>query len=373
MLGALMFLAACSSDPTPTPTPTFSRATTGDPERLQAGEVYRTLDDDWVRTPEVERLVALAQDEGEVVWSGYDQDQINAWCAGFTAEFDIECSGRAIGAGQVVTTLVSEREAGQSVTDAVYLSMSQMAQYLDRGMAAQVNWSAFGVDTRRAWAADGPGNAVGVAQSQYTHFVNIAHIDPENAPKTVFDWLDPRWKGLICAPDFLLRAGNGFLSLYYDRDEMVALHRQMLATQDIVVTSDCDPFAVSGERPLIYMGYGYPAELLDTGNIRAFWNPGMGVNMFSHSVAADAPRPHAARLFAAWTTSRAGIVAILGGDRSGLGGLRTRARGARQRPLRRPRPRLREPCHVQRTRTGHGVLPGAGVRAGILGRCGTFA
>ena len=305
MLGALMFLAACSSDPTPTPAPTFSRTTTGDPEKLQAGEVYRTLDDDWVRTPEVERLVALAQDEGEVVWSGYDQDQLDAWCAGFTAEFDIECSGRAIGAGQIVTTLVSEREAGQSVTDAVYLSMSQMAQYLDRGMAAQVDWSALGVDARRAWAADGQGNAVGVAQSQYTHFVNTAHIDPEDAPGSVFDWLDPRWKGLICAPDFLLRAGNGFLSLYYDRDEMVALHRQMLETQDIVVTSDCDPFAVSGERPLMYMGYGYPAELLDTGNIRAFWNPGMGVNMFSHSVAADAPHPHAARLFAAWTTSRA--------------------------------------------------------------------
>ena len=55
----------------------------------------------------------------------------------------------------------------------------------------------------------------------------------------------------------------------------------------------------------MYMGYGHPAELLGTGNIQGFWNAGMGVNMFSHSVPADAPHPNAGTLFAAWTTSKA--------------------------------------------------------------------
>jgi ABC-type Fe3+ transport system substrate-binding protein len=313
MLLVALLLAACSSDPTPTPVPTatatpepaFSGTPTGDAAKLLAGAVYRTLSDDWVRTAEADELMALAQDEGEVVWSGYDQYQGDAWCDGFAAEFGIACTARGIGARQIVTALVSERDAGQTMTDVVYLSMSQMAQYLDRDMAAQVDWASLGADPRRAWSAEGSGNAVGVTQSQYTHFVNTDYIDPADVPQTVFEWLDPKWEGLICAPDFLLRAGNGFLSLYYDRDEMVELHKELLETQDVIVTADCDPFAVSGERPLMYMGYGYPAELLGTGNIQGFWNAGMGVNMFSHSVPADAPHPNAGRLLAAWTTSKA--------------------------------------------------------------------
>ena len=296
--------AACSTDATPTPTPTFDTTPTGDPERLRAGEVYRTLDADWTPTPDANALVALAREEGAVVWSGYDQAQGDAWCEGFTAEFGIACTGRGIGAGQLVTTLVTEAAAGRTVTDVVYLSMSQMAQVLDRGLAASVDWRALGVEPRRVWRSEAGGDAVGVTQSQYAHFVNTDEVAPEDVPRTLLDWLDPRWRGLICAPDFLLRAGNGFMALYYDADEMVAFHRELIDAQDVVVTPDCDPLIVSGERPLTYMGYGHPDELLDTGYIEPFWVPGMGVNLFSHSVLADAPHPNAARLFAAWTTSK---------------------------------------------------------------------
>ncbi len=294
--------AACSTDATPTRT--FDTTPTGDPTRLRAGEVYRTLDADWTPTPDANALVALAREEGAVVWSGYDQAQGDAWCEGFTAAFGVACSGRGIGAGQIVTTLVTEEAAGRPVTDVVYLSMSQMAQLLDRGLAAAVDWQALGVEPQRVWRSQTDGDAVGVTQSQYAHFVNTDLVDPGDVPRTVLDWLDPRWHGLICAPDFLLRAGNGFMALYYDPDEMVAFHRELIDAQDVVVTADCDPLIVSGERPLTYMGYGLPDELLDTGYVEPFWGPGMGVNLFSHSVAADAPHPNAARLFTAWATSR---------------------------------------------------------------------
>ncbi len=294
--------AACSTDATPTRT--FDTTPTGDPARLRAGEVYRTLDADWTPTPDANALVALAREEGAVVWSGYDQAQGDAWCEGFTAAFGVACSGRGIGAGQIVTTLVTEEAAGRPVTDVVYLSMSQMAQVLDRGLAAAVDWQALGVEPQRVWRSQTDGDAVGVTQSQYAHFVNTDLVDPGDVPRTVLDWLDPRWHGLICAPDFLLRAGNGFMALYYDPDEMVAFHRELIDAQDVVVTADCDPLIVSGERPLTYMGYGLPDELLDTGYVEPFWGPGMGVNLFSHSVAADAPHPNAARLFTAWATSR---------------------------------------------------------------------
>ena len=300
----VVIASACSTGATPTPAPVFDTAPTGDPARLRAGEVYRTLDADWTPTPDAGTLVALAREEGAVVWSGYDQAQGDAWCEGFTAEFGVACTGRGIGAGQLVTTLVTEAAAGQPVTDVVYLSMSQMAQVLDRGLATPVRWPSLGVERRRVWRTEAGGNAVGVTQSQYAHFVNTDIVDPDDVPRTLLDWLDPRWRGLICAPDFLLRAGNGFMALYYDADEMVAFHRELIDAQDVVVTADCDPLIVSGERPLTYMGYGNPDELLDTGYIEPFWVPGMGVNLFSHSVLSSAPHPNAARLFTAWTTSK---------------------------------------------------------------------
>ncbi|MCI0779116.1 MAG: hypothetical protein J4N32_03800, partial [Chloroflexi bacterium] len=225
--------AACSTDATPTQT--FDLTPTGDPERLRAGEVYRTLDADWTPTPDANALVALAREEGAVVWSGYDQAQGDAWCQGFTAEFGIACTGRGIGAGQLVTTLVTEAAAGRTVTDVVYLSMSQMAQVLDRGLATPVRWPSLGVERGRVWRTEAGGNAVGVTQSQYAHFVNTDEVAPEDVPRTLLDWLDPRWHGLICAPDFLLRAGNGFMALYYDADEMVAFHRELIDAQDVVV------------------------------------------------------------------------------------------------------------------------------------------
>lgn len=300
---ALVALAACSSAPSATPNPTLDLARHGDPARLAEGSAYRTLDADW-NPAGLGALVAAAQAEGSVRLDGYNQDQIDAWCAAFTARFAIACSGRALASFQAVSTLTAEAEAGRAQTDVAYLSMSQMAAYLDAGLGATVDWAALGAEPRRAWYAGTAGNAIGVAQSQYTHFANTHDVDPADLPHTLADWLDPRWKGLICAPDFLLRAGNGFLALYYDPQEMIGFHRRLLDEQDVVVTSDCDALTVSGERPLQYLGYGYPQALLGTGFIEPFWNPGMGVNLFSHAVAASAPHPNAARLFAAWSTSR---------------------------------------------------------------------
>jgi ABC-type Fe3+ transport system substrate-binding protein len=300
---ALALLVGCSSAPAASPAPTLDLTPQGDPARLAEGSAYRTLGADWDEAG-LAALVAAARAEGSVRWDGYNQDQIDAWCAAFTARFSIDCSGRALASFQAVSTLTAEAEAGRAKTDVAYLSMSQMAAYLDAGLAAPVDWAALGASARRAWDAGGVGNAIGVAQSQYTHFANTRDVDPAGLPRTLADWLDPRWKGLICAPDFLLRAGNGFLALYYDPQVMIEFHRRLLDEQDVVVTSDCDALTVSGERPLQYLGYGYPQALLGTGFIEPFWNPGMGVNLFSHAVAAGAPHPNAARLFAAWSTSR---------------------------------------------------------------------
>ena len=87
-------------------------------------------------------------------------------------------------------------------------------------------------------------------------------------------------------------------------DATVDLVSRLIEDQDMIVTATCDPLVVSEERPLVFLGYGSPPFLLEGNPIAQFWNPGLGVNLFSNMVPNDAPHPNAARLFAAWATSR---------------------------------------------------------------------
>ena len=287
-------------------TPIFDTATSPSltQDLLDSGQALARLEAKWEPDPiDLSKLINAARSEGGVYWTGYNQAQIDAWCEAFINEFNVPCSGRGVSARQIISSLASESAAKQPKTDVVYLSMSQMAQYFDKNLATTTDWDTLGVDKGKIWSDGLLGNAVGVILSHYTHFANANYIN-EIPSSSVFEWADPRYKGLICAPDFLLRAGNGFLGLLYDPDVMIKLHRHLIDSNDMLITNDCDALLVSGERPLTYMGYGLPYDLLDTGYIEPFWNPGLGTNLFSHAIAADAPHPNAAKLFAAWSSSQ---------------------------------------------------------------------
>jgi ABC-type Fe3+ transport system substrate-binding protein len=321
---ALGLIAGCGGDtPTPTPTSLPSLNLVAIAERdakLQAGAIYRELGADWVRTLEVERLYKEAQSEGEVVYYTYEEDQGKSACAAFMAEFpEVRCRHQAIPASSITTVFVTEREAGETSADVLNLAMSHTAQLVDRGYIDELDWEPLGVDPRRVWSANPqvPGNAAGAFQNQYAHFYNADLIDEEDLPQTLFDWLDPKYKGKICASDFLFRAGSGFSSIYHGVDAMVQLAKELIEQNDMVVTSACEPLVVSGERPLYYMGYGNPPSVLRDNLVFQFWNDGLGANLFSSMVSNAAPNPSAARLFAAFTTSKAASSAVF--EASGLG------------------------------------------------------
>ena len=331
---ALGLAAACGGDdPTPTPTSPVTLDAEALAEReakLKAGAVYRELTADWVRTPEVERLYQEAQREGEVVFYTYLEDQGKSACGAFEAEFPgVRCRHQAISAASITTVYVTEREAGQPTADVLNLAMSHTAQLVDRGYIEALDWEALGVDPLRVWSAnaDVSGNAAGAFQNQYTHFYNADFIAEEELPRTLFGWLDPKYRGKVCASDFLFRAGSGFTAIYYGIDSMVQLGLDLIKQNDMVVTDACEPLVVSGERPLYYLGYGNPPSVLQDNPVFQFWNDGLGANLFSSMVANDAPHPNAARLFAAFTTSKAASRAVFEASGQGWAGYGDASKG----------------------------------------------
>ena len=295
---------------TPTPTATIDPVVAERQAKLTAGLIYRDMTDDWdSTTAEIQRLIPLAEAEGKVLVTTYGDTTAQAWCEAFEAAYPaIDCEGRGIGAAQITAALVTEREAGQRGTDVASLAMSHTAQLDDRGYFAEIDWAALGVDAARVWDPNDefPGNAIGLYQNQYTHFINTDLIDIADLPDDMFGWNDPKWDGLMCGNSFLFRAGQGFTGIYYDIDRVVEWGQQLIADRDAIITSTCDPLIISGERPIYVFGYGNPPALLENENIVQYWNPGMGVNLFSGAVLDNAPNPNAARLFAAWVSGKAG-------------------------------------------------------------------
>ena len=313
----VVVLEVTSADGTATKTYTITILTASE-WILHEGDKYLTYTDDWQMTPAVEALIPLAQAEGEVHFTAYDQDHVDAICAAFEARFNIRCTGRGLSAGQIVAMLNFEREAGEAPTDVVYMSVVHMAQYIDEGYGAEVDWASLGADARRVWDADNvDGNALGVANNQYTNFYRTDIYDVGDLPRTVHDWLDPRYKDEACAPSFLFRAGNGFMAFRHDADEMIDVHKRMIDENGLLVTGSCNEFILSGEKPLVYMGYGNPPALLDSGVIGQFWNTGQGINMFNTAVASNAQHPNAARLLAAWHSSKEASQITWGVDGTG--------------------------------------------------------
>jgi len=244
-----------------------------------------------------------------VLVTTYGDTLAQAWCKGFEAAYPkIDCEGRGVGAAQITATIVTEQEAQQQGTDVTGLAMSHTSQIADRGYYAEVDFGKLGIDANRSWTpnAEVPGNALGLWQSQYTHYINTDLIDLADLPDDMFGWNDPKWDGQMCANSFLFRAGQGFTSIYYDPDQVVAWGQDLVDKRDTIVTSQCDPLLISGERPVYVFGYGNSPTLLANENIVQFWNPGMGVNLFSGAILGNAPHPNAARLFMAWASSKEG-------------------------------------------------------------------
>ena len=294
-------------------------------------------------------------------------DHTDALCEAFTAEYGIECEGRGINAGQIVGTLTAEREAGEAPTDVVFMSMTQMGQYVDKGFAAELDWEALGVEPRRSWEAlEGiEGNAAGVGNDQYTNFYRTDEFSEADLPKTIADWLDPKYKGLVCAPSFLFRAGNGFIAFYYDKDEMVDIHKRMIEENDLLVTDDCNDFILSGERPLMYLGYGNPPVLLDSGVIGQFWNPGFGVNMFNVAVARQRSEPQRRPPIRSLAHQPRRLKNNVGSGRQRMGRIRSRRRRSNLGQFQRYRLGVRKCACLQTARRQRQVLRRQGLRNAV--------
>jgi|GEM_PF-3715588 len=330
VLLALLLLVGCASPagkiatsvsptaavPSPTasaalPTPTSpatqlpARALSYSELGIQAGKVYAAMTQDWAVTAEADRLYGEAQKEGSVFLYlvGNDEDLGKALKAAFERRFPgILLEHRTIPTARIVPVYVAEREAGRATADVQLFPMPRAAALADRGWVASVDWQLLGVDPRRGVLQN---KAVAVYHGPYLHSYRNDRIPQEELPKTLFELLDPKWKDKLCSTEGFMQVGSSFTAIYYDLERTVQWAKDLIEKQNMLITPDCDRLLLSGERLLFLQDYGSNApKKLHGKPIGLFFTDGLGVILSTSAVMDNAPHPNAARLLAAWLTSR---------------------------------------------------------------------
>ncbi len=259
-------------------------------------------------------LMDAAKREGKVVWyTGLIVNQIvRPLCEAFQANYGIQATWSRHDENELAMTFNNELRANRIQVDV----MGSVAGITDEVPTSQLalftptNLADYPADYS---TPDGLWRATNVII--HTAGINTNLVQPDQAPRTYADLLDPKWRGRIAWTASLGMAGPpGFigtvLAAMGDQGGMEYLHK--LSGQKLV-NIGATPRAVldqviAGEYPLALQIVNYHAELSAAQGAPVTWlriEPA-AANLNYIGIVKNAPHPNAARLFMAYALSDEG-------------------------------------------------------------------
>jgi iron(III) transport system substrate-binding protein len=261
-------------------------------------------------------LVAGAKREGRVVvYGSMESDIFEVIQKIFEGRHGIPVEYFRAASNRVMDRVLTEARAGRPLYDVVLTNRSPMLILKGEGLFGRYvspSYETYPAATKDRDGILSPSYRVVVVSILY----NTRLVKPEDAPKSLTDLLDPKWKGKIVMPDPNVHTTTAVWLSNLERVMGAQAYRpfvERLAAQ-VVLAESFLPVAqkvIVGEYPLgiSYVKYvhvfGQEGAPLDYVRI----NP---VLAEAHHVAvgAKAPHPNAARLFVDTFTSRVGLLAL---------------------------------------------------------------
>lgn len=261
-------------------------------------------------------LVGAAKREGRVVvYGSMESDIFEVIQKIFEGRHGIPVDYFRAASNRVMDRVLTESRAGRPLYDVVLTNRSPMLILKGEGLFGRYvspSYETYPAATRDSDGVLSPSYRVVVVSILY----NTRLVKPEEAPKSLTDLLDPKWKGKIVMPDPNVHTTTAVWLSNLERVMGTQQYRpfvERLAGQ-VVLAESFLPVAqkvIVGEYPLgiSYVKYvhvfGQEGAPLDYVRL----NP---VLAEAHHVAvgAKAPHPNAARLFVDTFTSRVGLLAL---------------------------------------------------------------
>ncbi len=260
-------------------------------------------------------LVGAAKKEGRVVvYGSLETDNFDVIQKIFEGKYGIQIEYWRAATNRVMDRVLTESRAGRPLFDVVLTNRSPMLIMKRAGIFARYtspSYEAFPADTRDRDGILSPSYRVVVVSALY----NTRLVKPEDAPKTLVDLLDPKWKGKVVMPDPTQHTTTAVWLVNLQK-VLGAQHRsfvERLAGQVGLVESFIPSVqkVIVGEFPVgisyikYVQVYGQEGAPLDYVRL----NPVLGE---THHVAlgAKAVHPNAGKLFMDLLTSRLGLLAL---------------------------------------------------------------
>lgn len=270
------------------------------PSPIVAGETIGTPD-----------LVRKACAEGQVVFytSNAETESRNV-TAGFEKAFPcVKVLIVSAVTGRLVERLLSEEQANKTQADAVSINdLLSIQEMIDKKMVA--TWNSPLADK---YPATGklPGLWYAAAGTMLYPVYNTDLVSDAEAPKTLADLFDPKWKGKIAAPTISI-GGTGWLQYRIFQDKLGEDALKKLAAQQMKFFTAYQPMSLAvarGEFPigLLAVSSEYPLRVAQGAPIKPIIPPeGVPVVPAPMFLMAKAPHPGAAELFGNWSLSKQG-------------------------------------------------------------------
>jgi iron(III) transport system substrate-binding protein len=264
----------------------------------------------WQDQPAVKALHEKAKQEGEVVIWGPARVELEWIDAAFSKAFPgVKVS--FVGDNDVFTRAITEARGGRHQVDVMWVSINGGILFSTRNLAAKVDWKQLEVGAAETGFG---GEMLFANRSIWIATFDAAKVKAAELPETWEGFLDPRFKDKMIANPFLLPRLAGSLSLQWGVDKALDFVRQLVNSQNIMLTrAPRETFIKSGER-MVALG-----EIDGTYRRQAKLGNNYGVKVplpvvatqFGSMVMANAPHPNAARLLAAWLSTAEGKAARL--------------------------------------------------------------
>jgi iron(III) transport system substrate-binding protein len=262
----------------------------------------------WKDEPAAKALYEKARQEGEVVIWGPARAEIEWIEAPFSKAFP-GIKVPFVGDNDVFTRAIAEARGGRHQVDVMWTSINGGIHFASRDLAAKVDWKALGMEDAETAFDD---RMLFANRSMWIVTFDTDKIKAADLPDTWEGYLDPKFKDKMIANPFLLPRLAGSLSLKWGEEKALDFVRQLVNSQDIMLTrAPRETFLKSGER-LIALGEidGTYRRQAKRGNIFGIKVPQPVVfTQFGSMVMTHAPHPNAARLLAAWLASEEGQAA----------------------------------------------------------------
>lgn len=261
-------------------------------------------------------FIAAAKREGRVVvYGSMETDIFEVIQKIFEGRHGIPVEYFRAASNRVMDRVLTESRAGRPLYDVVLTNRSPMLILKGEGLFGRYvspSYETYPAATRDRDGILSPSYRVVVVSILY----NTRLVKPEDAPKSLTDLLDPKWKGKIVMPDPNVHTTTAVWLSNLERVMGTQQYRpfvERLAGQ-VVLAESFLPVAqkvIVGEYPLgisyvkyVYV-FGQEGAPLDYVRL----NP---VLAEAHHVAigVKAPHPNAARLFVDTFTSRVGLLAL---------------------------------------------------------------